>query len=453
MVQNTSLKKIEELKIADYNPRKINEKNLNNLKKSLKEFGWLSPVVINSNELRKNIVISGHQRIKAAKELGQKEVPCIEVDLDEAKEKALNLAMNKIGGEFEEDKLIELLSQIDQHNEDLLSITGFDTTEINYLLGLKDEEKNAMFAKSQEDKFDVKNKYDIHEGDIIEIDGHRIICGDSSKVENFEKLIGDNQIDLCVTSPPYNLDIKYGKYQDNQNYKDYLKMIKSVFENVKNFMPKGTEGRFICVNIGREWGPMNLQADYHNLLAELDYTFFRNIYWMKPLGAARGTNTKNPFPRYYKPKVQTEIIQLYSTDDNPRFYDHMLTYTTSGSPEKKRDEQIPNILISKYSGNVWEFNTEGHLSGDHPAPFPVQLPFNCIRFFSFEGEKILDPFTGSGTTMIATDQLKRKFYGIELDPNYINVAIERYLIYKPEAKFEIIKREVQNESQTMVSDQ
>ena len=118
---------------------------------------------------------------------------------------------------------------------------------------------------------------------------------------------------------------------------------------------------------------------------------------------------------------------------------HMITYQTSGSVGKKRDEQIPDILIRKFSGNVWEFNTEGHLSGDHPAPFPTQLPFNCIRFFSFENERILDPFMGSGTTLIATDQLKRKFYGIELDPNYVSLTIERYLMYKPGAKFEVIK--------------
>ena len=254
-------RKIKELKIAEYNPRKIDEKNLRNLKNSIKMYGWLSPVVINMEPSRQNIVISGHQRLKAAEELGQTEVPVVEVKLNETKEKALNLAMNKIGGEFEEDKLIEILQSIDSENEDLLGLTGFDTTEINYLLGLQQEDKKNLFAKSAEDEFSTENKHGIVEGDIVKIDGHRMICGDSAKKENFEKLIGDNKIDLVVTSPPYNLDIKYGKYQDNQEYKDYLKMVKSIFGTIKDYMTSGVEGRYICVNLGREWGPFNLQAD------------------------------------------------------------------------------------------------------------------------------------------------------------------------------------------------
>jgi DNA modification methylase len=104
-----------------------------------------------------------------------------------------------------------------------------------------------------------------------------------------------------------------------------------------------------------------------------------------------------------------------------------------------RREKIPNILLNKYSGNVWEMMTETTLGREHPAPFPVQLPFNCIRFFTFEEETVLDPFLGSGTTILAADQLNRKGYGIEIDPVYVSLAIDRYLLYKPEAKFEIIK--------------
>ena len=136
--------------------------------------------------------------------------------------------------------------------------------------------------------------------------------------------------------------------------------------------------------------------------------------------------------------MQTEIIQLYSDEENPQIYDSLITYKF-GENKKEKREQIPDILLGKYSGNVWEMMTETALGGNHPAPFPVQLPFNCIRFFTFEKELILDPFVGSGTSIIAADQLNRKGYGIELDPNYVSVVIERYLIYKPNAKFEVIK--------------
>jgi site-specific DNA-methyltransferase (adenine-specific) len=216
--------------------------------------------------------------------------------------------------------------------------------------------------------------------------------------------------------------------------KDYLNMIEKVFMNMKDYIDKG---RFICVNIGREWGPINIAAKYDNIFEGLGYTFFRNIYWSKPKGAARGTiTTRNPFPRYYVPKVQTEIIEIYASEEMPNIYEPMIVYKI-GEGEKTRKEQIPKILLEKYSGNVLEMMTETQLSQDHPAPFPVQLPYNCIRFFSFEGERIIDPFMGSGSTLIAADQLKRKCYGIELDPSYVSLCIERFMLYKPSAKMDI----------------
>ena len=430
-------RKISELKKSEYNPRKISEKAKKSLLKSLKEFGWLSPVIINMHPGRENIIISGHQRIDIARdELDMKDAPVIEVNLDETKEKALNLAMNKISGEFDEDKLIEVLQEIDQKAEDLIGLTGFNTEEVNYLLGLREKERESIFAESAEDDFTGQNKYGIKTGDIIRLDNHTIICGDSTDPNVLSKLMQDNKLDLVVTNPPYNLDIKYGKYSDKKEYKEYIEMIKKAFMSVKDFMNKG---RFVCINIGREWGPVNIPAKYDQLMEDIGYIFFRNIYWTKPSGAARATITsRNPFPRYYIPKVQTEIIEIYADEEQPGFYDTMITYKL-GEGKKIRSEQIPKILLDKYAGNVWEMMTETTLGKDHPAPFPVQLPYNCIRFFSFEGERVIDPFTGSGTTMIAADQIKRIFYGVEIDPDYCSLAIERFLFYKPNAKLEIIK--------------
>lgn len=426
--------KVSEVKLNDYNPRKISEKDFNNLKKSLKEFGILRPLIINKQS---NNLISGHQMLKAAIELKIEELPVQYVELSDAKERALNLAMNKISGEFEEDKLIELIQQINEKNEDVIGLTGFSTEEITYLLGLSQRDKEDIFAVSQEDDFNQGNKHGIEVGDIIKLDDHYIICGDATDPNNFRKIIGDKKVDLVVTSPPYNLNISHRKYSDNQELKDYLNMIEQVFLNCRDFMNKG---RFACINIGREWGPINMPSKYDQLLEADGYVFFRNIYWSKPKGAARGTmTTRNPFPRYYVPKVQTEIIQIYGTEEEPTIYNQMITYKY-GDGEKIRSEQIPKILLEKYSGNVWEMMTETQLSGDHPAPFPTQLPFNCIRFFSFENERILDPFLGSGSTMIAADQLNRKCLGIDLDPNYCSLAIERFLLYKPNAKLEIIKK-------------
>ena len=283
-----------------------------------------------------------------------------------------------------------------------------------------------------------KNKYSIEDGDLIIFDGkHKVLCGDSTNKNNFLELFRESKIDLLVTSPPNNLKISYGKYSDNKDLNEYLEMINKIFSNVKDFYSGGRLGRFMCVNIGREWGPINLPAKYDFIFNEIGYTFFRNIYWKKPLGSARGNPTRNPFPRYYTPKVQTEIIQIYALNpEKPELLDLMITYKF-GETQRDKQEQIPKFLLSKYSGNVWEFNTEASLKKTHPAPYPIQLPFNCINFFSKENEIIFDPFIGSGTTLLASDQLDRICYGIELDPIYCGIIIDRYKKQNPKSRIEI----------------
>lgn len=436
--------KISEVKPSEYNPRKISEKDYNNLKKSVKTFGILRPLIINTTT---GNLISGHQLLKVLQDEKIEETEVLFLNLTEEQEKALNLAMNKISGEFEEDKLIELLQQIDEKNQDLLGQTGFNTEEINYLLGLRERDKEKIFARGAEDQFNLSNKYGIKVGDIVKLDEHYIICGDSTDPDNLRKLIGDKKIDLVVTSPPYNVGKDYSKYNDNKEFNEYFDMIDKVFMNIKDFINKA---RYICVNIGKESGPINMPAEYHNIFKKNDYHFFRNIYWVKPYGSAKLTQTfRNPFPRSYAPAMQTEIIQVYSDEEMPKDAYLLATYKIGAltddqrTQEKRKVEKFPDILYKKYAGNIWEMQTETHLWEKdglrHPAPFPIQLPFNCIRFFSFEGEKVLDPFLGSGSTLIAADQLNRKGLGIEIDPNYVSIAIERFLLYKPNAKLEIIK--------------
>jgi len=430
--------KISELKRADYNPRKISKSEMDKLKRSISTFGFVEPIIINKHEGRENTVIGGHQRISAAEALDIKEVPFYPVDLPLIKEKALNVALNKIRGSWDTDKLLKVLRDLEKESEEIVPLTGFDEAEINYLLELEKKEKEQIYAQETEDKLvGTENEYQIKTGSIVTLDGkHKIICGDSTDPQVFRKLLGEKKLDLIVTSPPYNLDIKYGKYRDNKEYKEYLGLIKAVFSNAKDFLNKG---RYICVNVGRDWGPINIPAKYNNLLEEIGYVFFRDIYWIKPLGSARGTiTTRSPFPRYYVPKVQTEIIQVYSFEENPQYMDNLIVYKFGEEKDRSKEEKIPGLLLEKYIGNAWTMMTETTLGRDHPAPFPVQLPFNCIRFFTHKEELVLDPFLGSGTSLIAADQLKRTGYGIEIDVNYVNLAIKRYKEYRPEAKIEVV---------------
>ena len=422
---------ITEIIPYEKNPRK-NDRAIEVVAKSIKEFGFKVPIILDKN----NVIIAGHTRLKAAIKLGLETVPIIWADdLTEEQTRAFRIMDNKSGeySYWDEEKLIEEIKNLPE--EQVLD-TGFSKEEIEYLLDKFDLEQEKISSKEIEDTDFNQNKYNIQKGEIIIFDNkHRVICEDSKNEQAFIKLMNNQKIDLVVTSPPYNLDIKYGEYKDNKEIHEYLQEMTKIFSNIKDHM---NYGRFLCINIGREWGPINLPAKYDIIMEKTGFTFFRNIYWKKPLGSARATITsRNPFPRYYVPKVQTEVIEIYSYDfDNPEFMNSMVTYKFSEAVKDKK-EKIPQMLLNKYAGNVWTIMTETHQS-EHSAPYPVQLPYNCIQFFSKKEENILDPFIGIGTTLIAADQLNRKCFGIELDPNYCSLIIERYKEYKEGAKIEVI---------------
>ncbi len=441
--------RIEKLSIssitpANYNPRKISPDELNKLRNSIQKFGYVEPIIYNK---RTGKIVGGHQRFKILKEILAPEelVDVVIVDLDENEEKTLNVALNRIGGEWDDNKLSELLKNIHDNEEDLLEFTGFNDKEIELLLNQLEYEDI-----SKEERFFSINREDIKEskiktGDIVVLnDKHKIICGDSSDSSIFKKLFVNRKFDLMVTSPPYNVNIAYGKYKDNKKWNEYIDLIKKIFDNSKQFL---NDYRFLCINIG-DMTKNNLSAHYSIILENLDYKYCKTIYWVKPSASARGTNVlKTPYPRWYRPKVNTETILVYEFGEKePEIANVMLTYskgelTSKTKPDKGEAQVISKRLLKQFLTNVWYMQPETTLSRDHPAPYPVQLPLNCLKFFSLENERVFDPFTGSGTSLLAADLLGREFYGIELDPKYVQLVIERYKRYKPESKIEIIKNE------------
>ena len=233
---NMNLKniKIENLKIATYNPRKNlqpNDTEYKKLRKSIEEFGYVDPVIINSDMT----VIGGHQRIKVLEELGYKDIECIIVDLDKNKEKALNLALNKISGEWDNNKLEELLAELKETNIDL-DVTGFSFDEVDDIL------KDVMGSK--EDDFDLDKALDeIKEpvtklGDIWLLGRHKLLCGDSTHKSDILQLMDNQDADMLLTDPPYNVDY-IGKTEealkiknDNMNENEYYDFLISAFTNM-----------------------------------------------------------------------------------------------------------------------------------------------------------------------------------------------------------------------------
>lgn len=230
---------IEKLKAAEYNPRKDlkpEDEEYQKIKKSILEFGYVAPIIVNSDMT----VIGGHQRLKVLKELGYTEIECNIVDLDKAKEKALNIALNKISGEWDNAKLEELLAEL--KNEDIdMDITGFSFDEVDNIL--KD------ITGSKEDDFDIDQALsEIDEpvtkpGDIWILGKNRLMCGDSTVKENVDKLMNDKLADFILTDPPYNVDyegktvdalkIENDNMSETEFYNFLLDAFRNMFEKIK----------------------------------------------------------------------------------------------------------------------------------------------------------------------------------------------------------------------------
>lgn len=378
---NIITKSLEDLKPAEYNPRVISEKELDNLKKSIHKFGYLELIVYNK---RTDRIISGHQRLKALKELGQKEIEVIEVDLDEKDEKALNIAMNKISGDWDLPKLEVLLN--DLKLEGMLDLTGFSELELKDLDKLVTKLENENL-EAEEDDFDEsevsENKYNVKRGDIYLLGNHRLMCGDSTNKEDVDKLMNGKKADLVLTDPPYGINLvkndkvgvdfgitKKGKYKSiiGDNNTD---ITKKSYEIIKD----------VCDNI------ILFGGNYF-----IDFLPFSDgwLIWDK----REDTGIRNTF---------ADGEMAWCSFHTPvRIYRQLWNGMVSGEHEKRV----------------------------HPTQKPVQLLGNIIKDFSEENNIILDLFGGSGSTLIACEQLNRVCYGMELDEHYCSVIIERFIKLK-----------------------
>lgn len=214
---NTVRVKLSQLSTAEYNPRKRlrpGEPEYEQLKRSIETFGYVDPIIANKD----GTIIGGHQRYYILIDLGYDEVDIVQLDISKEKEKALNLAMNKISGEWDDEKLKDLLKDLDLGGFDI-EITGFTHNEFNDLI-----EALEIPETVEDDDFDPEEEYEAIEtpqtvyGDIYILGNHRLMCGDSTKQEDVDELMGGEEADLVVTDPPYNVN-----YGDKAQYlEEYL---------------------------------------------------------------------------------------------------------------------------------------------------------------------------------------------------------------------------------------
>jgi len=226
-------------------------------------------------------------------------------------------------------------------------------------------------------------------------------------------LIPNNSVDLIVTSPPYNVDIHYNSHADNLSYEEYLeftqKWIKKCFDLAKS------EGRFL-LNIPldkNKGGQKSVGADFTNIAKDIGWKYHSTIIWNE--GNISRRTAWGSFMSASAPYViaPVELILVLYKDSWKK---------TGGS----RKNDMTKKEFMDWTNGVWTFNGQSKKgAGGHPAPFPIELPRRCIKLFSFVGDTVLDPFLGSGSTLIASYLHGRKGIGVEIDEKYCNIAIER----------------------------
>jgi len=386
----TEIRKVDELKYYPGNPRKIDEDTLEKLKNSLKEFGIVEPLVINKD----NEVIGGNQRLKVLREMGIKEVPVVVVDLPKGKEKALNLALNKIQGKWDEKLLKEFIVDLDVED---IELTGFDEDEITVL---EDED-----IEPQEDNYEEPEDKPqrVKYGDIWQLGEHRLMCGDSTKKEDVEKLMDGKKADMVFCDPPYgmNLDTDFSSMKGIGVGKKYNKVVgdKDIFN------PKPFINLFSYVREQFWWG-----ADYYaeNIPNRNDGSLF---VWDK---TERGISPNSAYEKQFGSNFEL-----------------------CWSKQKHKRQIIPVL----WKG-IFGLSKEDTKSRVHPTQKPTRLITWFIEKFSKRDNIIVDLFGGSGSTLIAAEQTGRICYIMEIDPHYCDVIIDRWEKFTGQKAVLIERKEV-----------
>lgn len=423
-IHNVAIKK---LRPATYNPRTHSPDQLKQLKESIKRFGLVDPIIINSAVNRKFVVIGGHMRLKAAKELGYNEMPCVYVNIpDISKEKELNVRLNKNTGSFD----LKLLAEFD---EKFLGNVGFSSEELDDIFEVP--ENPEMFdLKHELEKMDIK-KVTVGKGHLYKLGDSRLLCGDSTVEADVLKLMDGQQADMCLTDAPYILDYLNGKSKHgsattgfgvkrNRRYLETDVLPDNFTELWMSNIAKIQKPDFtiICYenwkNIRTYWNEMEKHWKIRNMIIwhlpnrnqafAGKYKFFskHDIAMVGTSSVHRGLNTK--------PEI--ELLQneyeasLYATSGHPQWESYR-----KGKKTQPTDFVEFNASDAKNSGQNIIFGTK-----------PVEILIPYIKVLTRRNDLIIEPFGGSGSTLIAATKMQRRCFIMEKSPTYAQVILKRW---------------------------
>ena len=431
---NIEKRRLADLKPAKYNPRKAltpEDDEYQKIKRSIEQFGYIDPIIVNSD----GTIIGGHQRHTVLSDLGYEEADVVVVDLNKQDEKALNVALNKISGEWDEIALRDLLVELDLGDYDI-TFTGFSHKELDDLIELTEFEPEvtddgydsaAAYSESKESESIVKP------GEVWRLGNHRLMCGDCTRMEDVKKLLGAEMLDLIIADPPYNVNYEekaacLNEYRPNLNGSMpiegdsmgadafYVFLLDS-FVNMESYMRNGAA---IYVFHADMQGLTFRQAfrDSGLKLAEVliweknNFVLGRNDYQWRHEPVLYGW--KEGAAHYFiKDRTQDTVILEDEVD-----FDSM---------KKSELVQYCKDMVQRYADQTTVIYEKKPMSSSlHPTMKPIDLIAKFIKNSSKKDWNIGDFFGGSGSTLMAAEQLGRNAFVMEVDEHYASVIIKRW---------------------------
>lgn len=384
---------IDQLRPDPANPRRIGDAELDALERSLRRFGFVQPVLARRED---GVVVGGHQRLVAARRLGLSTVPVIWLDLPPDQARLLGLALNKISGSWDEQLLARLLAELQAATDIDLTLSGFDEDEVESLLRSLD----ARERRERAEQFDLEAALEeatrtprSKPGELWQLGPHRLLCGDATKAEDLERVLGGREADITFTDPPYNVDLgHHGGHQPGAKRRaiandalDPVAWETFVRAWSRNLLTV-TDGAIYCCMSSKELPLVS------RVLAEEGGHWSDTLIWAKD----RFVLGRADYQRSYEP------IWYGWREGAEHFW--------CGD----RDQ-----------GDVWSIARPAE-APLHPVMKPLALMERAIANSSREGALILDVFLGSGSTLIAAERTGRVCAGIELDPVYVDVSLARW---------------------------
>jgi len=400
---------ISELIPTPDNPRSWSEKEKHDLRESIEKFGLCEPILVNKAKGRENIVIGGNFRLATAKSLGYKTIPVVYTSIEDEKlEMELNLRLNRNTGSFD----MELLKN---YNIELLFDVGFNDSDLTDIWDdiLEIEDDNFVLEEELEKIKVPKTKL----GDKYQLGKHVLLCADSLNPESLSKLLGDVKVDMAYNDSPYNINLSYnkgigtknkygGKTKDNKSVDEYRKFVKTFLQNTVQYL-KPDAHVFTWCDESYIWL-------IQELYKELGINHKRVCLWIKN---NQNVTPQIAFNKAYEPCVYGAVGVPYLSEKVRNLNEVLNKEVGSGNRLLDDIEDYLSIwLVKRLPANEYE----------HPTQKPITLHEKPLRRCTKPGDVVLDLFAGSGSTMLACEQLNRKSYSVEIDARFCDVIISRY---------------------------